>query len=334
MTAHLHWLIPGKYNSISDLENSNLASVRMRAAIAVQSILGIGNKVTVTFGDIIPQQTSLLIIGKIGGDCSQVGRDLLWLQQLEKLNKSCVIALDYTDNHLEFETVMGHFYRKALRFIKIIITSSDYLALKVHSTNKEIYTIDDPIEIEITTARPHCSTPPRILWFGHSTNAVYLVDFINDNLCEFENLEMDILSNEPGLTLISKSVRNPKVNLNLIKWSLESMVRYANQCDICVIPSNLTDPRKLGVSSNRLITSFALGIPTAADLLPSYCMYSSFFVDLRSNEFREMLSNPNIFLDKALTARKLVAPSFTSLAIQKKWQSLLNEILRNRSIIT
>ena len=49
------------------------------------------------------------------------------------------------------------------------------------------------------------------------------------------------------------------------------------------------------MSSNRLITSFALGLPTAADNLPSYQKYSDYYVDIRSSNFFNLAENPLLF---------------------------------------
>lgn len=68
----------------------------------------------------------------------------------------------------------------------------------------------------------------------------------------------------------------------MAEWSIDTMREAAQQSDVCLIPSDTQDPRKMAVSANRLITALALGLPTAADRLESYAEFGEYFTDIRS----------------------------------------------------
>ena len=46
-----------------------------------------------------------------------------------------------------------------------------------------------------------------------------------------------------------------------------AMINTAKFCNLCIIPSDPNDLKKAVVSSNRLITALALGLPTGLPIL-------------------------------------------------------------------
>ena len=93
-----------------------------------------------------------------------------------------------------------------------------------------------------------------------------------------------------------------------------------------IIPSNPNDPKKAGVSSNRLITSLALGLPTAADKMDSYQEFNEFFTDIRSKEFGDLIDNPDIFHNQVIEAQNRIIPYFTKEAIGQKWMNFFEKL--------
>ena len=135
-----------------------------------------------------------------------------------------------------------------------------------------------------------------------------------------------VLSNESGLNFFQSSylkLLNPQ-QVKLALWSVDAMLQAAKLSDFCIIPSNLAIPSKIGASSNRLITSFALGLPTAADCLPSYQEFRDYFVDIRSSLFNDFLTNPLVFSDKVISAQSLVVNRFSAEKISSDWLKLLS----------
>ena len=110
---HIHILIPGIYKTHERLNESNLASIRLRSAIAAKYLSENGS--TISVGEFIPKISNIILVGKIGAN-DIIKRTKLWLDQIQSAkNKSVKIFIDYTDNHLGFESPMRSFYKKALK---------------------------------------------------------------------------------------------------------------------------------------------------------------------------------------------------------------------------
>jgi hypothetical protein len=89
---------------------------------------------------------------------------------------------------------------------------------------------------------------------------------------------------------------------------------------MCIIPSDLNNSKKVGVSSNRLITALILGLPTAADNLPSYKEFASYYCDLRGNSFKEMLRDPSRFSHMVTQAQTDLSQRFSMSTIEQDWK--------------
>jgi DNA helicase-2/ATP-dependent DNA helicase PcrA len=86
------------------------------------------------------------------------------------------------------------------------------------------------------------------------------------------------------------------------------MINTSKFCDLIIIPSDPNDPKKAGVSSNRLITALALGLPTAACVMESYKEYDQYFTDIDSEKFIELIDNPDKFHNQVLEAQDKINP--------------------------
>jgi len=109
-------------------------------------------------------------------------------------------------------------------------------------------------------------------------------------------------------------------------WSLDEMKRWATRCDLCLLPSDPTDPIKNGASTNRLVTALALGLPTAADIIESYREFSEYFLDIRSPEFPDMIRKPLKFSQKVAEAQEKICPRFSAHPIASAWSDLLEQL--------
>ena len=101
------------------------------------------------------------------------------------------------------------------------------------------------------------------------------------------------------------------------------MIDAARVCDLCVIPSDPADPKKRGVSSNRLLTALSLGLPVGADGVASYQEFRDFFVDLRSSAFTDLLRDPASGHQAVLEAQRRILPRFSMSSIGNQWAQFL-----------
>ena len=287
---HIHILIPGTYKTHEDLNVSNLASIRLRSAVVAKYLSQHGS--TVSVGEFVTEISNIILVGKIGANDIEK-RTKLWLDQIQSAkNKNIKIFVDYTDHHLGFESPMRIFYESALKLADYIITSSNYLKILLNNFySKEIFVIPDAIEVPVLS--PKISKTNNILWFGHASNIQYLINFIEKYTKPNDVCKLIILSNDNGLNILSNHQFQNSVGfeIELKKWSVEGLIAASKISDICIIPSDPADPRKSGASSNRLITSIALGLPTAAEMLPSYEEFSKYFFNIRSNSIFNIMSD-------------------------------------------
>jgi hypothetical protein len=322
---HLHLLVPGQYQNLYDLCNSNLASIRLRSALIAKFLSMAGWQVTA--GENTIEKPDILLIGKIGA-FNIAEREALWIKQITYAKtQGAKIYFDYTDNHLGFNSKMQSFCKSAAHLADHCITPSLYLAKALSAEiNCPISIIPDPIEVSLfPTKKIEIDVKRKLLWFGHATNIPYLLNFIENQLIDQDDFELMVLSNTDGLNIFKNHIFKKKYKIQIIlnQWSVENMIAASRITDICIIPSDPKDPRKAGASSNRLITSLSLGLPTAVDLLPSYTDFSEYCVDIKSEEFRKMLKHPTQFYHLVERAQMEIVPLFNQEPIGRQWVKLL-----------
>jgi len=324
MQKKIHWFNPG--NTSNDLEiliSSNLASTRLRTAVACKNF--ISKNYEVTIGDSIINEPNIIFIGKIGGD---IKRFEYWLNQLIKIKENKVkIYLDYTDNHLGFESPMRKFYEYFVKISDHIIVPSE----KMKDNIKNYWTgpttvIPDIVEVEMTSPKYNINKIPRLLWFGHASNIEYLVNYVKkESLIDNKKIHLTVMSNLNGLELFNKNLNfNSKFeNINLLRWSKEFMSEVAKKTDISLIPSSKEDPKKSGVSSNRLLTSLALGLPTLATTMPSYEEFDKYFLDINIYSINDMIKNLKIQKALVVKAQNTILKKYSKDNISELWLDLI-----------
>lgn len=323
---HLHWLIPSGPSIVSgSLEKSSMASIRLRSAPSISGAIKMGW--TTSYGESIQQAPSTLLIGKIGANNIE-DRQSLWLDQIRKAKETSKIVLDYTDHHLGFNSPMRNFYDAVLNEIDACVVSSKSMAnLLTSRWDGPIKVIEDPLEVKLSPPKLFTTKPVTFLWFGHPSNMDFLIQFLSTNFCIDDHIRVIVLSDDFGLNYFANArlISPAKIEVNLALWSLENMVEAAKISDVCIIPGDLSDPRKIGVSSNRLITALALGLPTAADHLPSYREFDNYYCDLRGTEFRKMLDDPLKFYSLVTSAQAEIMQRFSVSKIQQEWIDFLSD---------
>jgi hypothetical protein len=326
----IHWLIPGNFKSIDDISKSNMASIRMRAGLVKKYASDF--QIQLTLGDQVNLNADIIIVGKIGMDCRN-GRDNLWFRYLsEAHNKSKRIIIDYTDNHLEFiNSPVYLFYKNILPLTdKAVVPSCSMSILLSKFFAKEIIVIEDPLEIEsVPPKMPPSLNQLSLLWFGHASNISYLIQYLRNHLLCDVAVKLNFLSNNQGIELLlsHKHLLNTNNELNISEWTLQNMINAAKISDACLIPSDLNDPLKSGVSSNRLITAFALGLPVTADLLESYAPFSDYFHNIREEPLSLFIKQLNLYIKKCKLAQANIVGNFSNEVIAKKWLSMFKNSL-------
>jgi len=318
----IHWLVPYKINHNHEILNSNLASIRLRSALFN---LPIFKDYKVTFSENINDIDELdyLFVGKISASREDLFN--VWINYINSLrDKKTNIFFDYTDHHLDQKNLIGDFYKKAIKDDDLIITSSNKLKSHLIDSYKKITVIEDPIEIEIQKIKKNNSN--RFLFFGHPTNLKYLFEKI-PFWDQSKNYDLVIQTSDVGLNLIQEQSKyiqkTPNLNIHLQHWSIANMIQESVLSSGVIIPGDINDKRKNGVSHNRLITAFALGLPVAASKYESYLEFDNQFADIDDKkEFISFVKNPSLYQSRVKLAQKKIK-NFTKENLASKWLELV-----------
>ena len=324
---HLHIMSGGPDKQLSELFEDELASSRLRLFPAGRSAESMGW--TVSVGDHAPNQSSAVLVGKIPiFDFDK--RAPLWLAQLTDLARRKVrIILDYTDHHLGFDSPIKPFYRRALELADLCTVSHSALAKALYDasdiTADAICIVEDAIEYEFVRPghREKSTQPLAVLWFGHGTNFEFLARLCAD-WPETAPRDLHIVSSEEVRSFISNGYLEASLPLQIHfrHWSPSALSEAAAAVDVVVIPSSF-ESRKQFSSSNRLVTSLALGLPVVATALPSYQEFRDYFFELGSEAANNVFANPSLGHEKVAKFQKTFSSRFSIPSVQRSWASVI-----------
>jgi glycosyltransferase involved in cell wall biosynthesis len=326
--ATITWLCANRAKTLCELQNSNLASIRLRTAVSLEALVNHGSSCIVTDGSQY-QNTDLIIAGKIDY-ASDPSRPSRWLEYLsEGKRRGAEILIDYTDNHLCQESAAASFYKESFSITDRIITSSEALRREAKKYfSGDIVVIEDPIEVEIQAPKQKTNQFPNALWFGHASNLRYLISYLEKvtrnslrNLTALSNFE-----NSPFLTKnLVNAAKSANIALKIIPWSNENLIKHSKTCDVCILPAGINDDRKKGASLNRLLTALALGIPTAAHVLESYLKFGEFFFDLSSGDYPDFIRRFDEYHAKTAHAQTIIKRDYTKNILGSTWVKSLEK---------
>ena len=172
---------------------------------------------------------------------------------------------------------------------------------------------------------------PQLLWFGHASNIEFLIKYIQkENIINNVKLHLIVMSNINGIQILNNSISNCNLSKNMTSliWSKNLMSEVARKTDICIIPSSQEDPRKSGVSSNRLLSSLALGLPTLSTSMPSYQEFNKYFLDIDLFSIEYMINNIGKQQELVANSQKEVLERFTNNSIGKLWFNLIESQMK------
>lgn len=329
----IEWLCATPAKRLQDLQQSNLASVRLRTAVGIQAGNALGLRHLLSDGRTnFPAQ--MAVVGKIDY-VSDPARPARWLQRLKDLKtRGASVMIDYTDHHLSGQTPAAAFYRDALPLADTILASSARLGeYLLQHTGRKAVILDDPIEVSLQSPRARNNPIKTILWFGHASNLPYLFDYLLTRYRANGKHRLIMMTNlHPLPDQYVQALNAPHLaalDIHVIPWSISDMLTASRLSDLCIIPAGVADPRKSGASANRLLTALALGLPTAADPLDSYMPFANSFIDLQQADLDSMLETPELHFPSVIEAQQLIANQHTMVAAQMRWQQVLASAQRH-----
>lgn len=326
----VQWLLAGNPRNIDEVKKSNLASIRMRAALSLEcNDIDISVKLLNNLK--LDNDTNILGIGKLTL-ISNPEQANIWVDIIkEHKKKGGRVFIDYTDHHLRDSnknTDIYNLYKEILSFTDYCVVSSRYLENAINKiTNIKSHIIEDPLEFEICNPKDEIRSTPTGLWFGHASNLNYLFDFLISRFNPKYKTKIYILSNlypfPDDLNIYLSNNISPNLELIVKPWNLSDMKSTASLSDFCIIPCGMGDERKEGVSSNRLITALALGLPCFADSPLSYSEFIEYFSPLNDNIINSFITEPTKYLKKTKDSQDVIKTRFSKKTIINEWHRFM-----------
>lgn len=317
----IHILAPGA-KSVDELGSSNLASHRLRLAVAAKGFRDSG-ECSVLVGDQLTETPDALLVGKIGAQQIE-SRAPLWLKAMQDVrNAGGRVILDYTDNHLGHQSVMTAFYSQAV-FVaqRIVVPSEGMSAALPGSLQTQVTVIPDALEYEPVPPR---KTSTKIgVWFGHGSNVPYLLDYFQKHAVAHYFDSLIICTDATTLAAISKSqALKCMPPVQGIVWSVENQREALLAADFAFLPVGLNDPRKAGAGLNRLLTGLCLGLPVLTQRLNSYASFNNFFTDIDKSVWPAIITNLDSSRQVVREAQIQCVPRYSRLTLAENWNEFL-----------
>ena len=201
-----------------------------------------------------------------------------------KMTGSKIILL-YSDNHIADKSSLKDIYKDFAFFADAVVCPTKTLEKQFRSaTNfqREIFVVEDPWSLAEYTYIKNTTSCLRLAWFGSSLNIPYLareLPKILDKKSVPFNFELSILSSKFAIQKLEAFVKKIEFDktaykINFIEWDdLKQPSQLKNlliKSELALIPSDPKDPRKAGVSHNRLVDASRCGCIPIASPMESY----------------------------------------------------------------
>lgn len=228
------------------------------------------------------------------------------------------------------------FYAAVLKMCDAVVVNSEKMAEFVAP-----YTSHRPLVIEDAIlgppGKPMFSPDSRLelVWFGHSSNLRYFRGCL-DSLVLFamqRRCRMTVITNAGrGAEELASEIQArfaPALEARFIPWSLEATRIALRRCDLVLIPSDPSDPKKAGASANRIAETLNAGRFPVASPLPSYLPFgdSAWLGHDMVEGIRWALANRGEALARIRRGQALVAEKFAAEKIGRQWREFFESLV-------
>jgi glycosyltransferase involved in cell wall biosynthesis len=139
--------------------------------------------------------------------------------------------------------------------------------------------IHDSVSSELKTDYT-AGSPFKLVWEGLPAN-IYQLKLIRDALCHLNaahQIELHLVTDLMGYRFLgklwqvssSKTAQQIYDRVKVHEWKKESCAKIISQCDVAVIPIDLSDPFVVGKPENKLLFLWRMGMPVVTSSTPSY----------------------------------------------------------------
>ena len=257
------------------------------------------------------------------------------------------IVLDCCENPFIDNLPPGSTLANAARFLEVVrslvdvvVTNSEMMANHLRPRfAAPIRVIPDPVEGLAGMPKFLNRRPVRMVWFGHVTNYDYLKPWINElwSYSQRSSMQLTLVTSPDSIAqdvLNENTIKQlnaqtqPKLMFKLRPWSLEGVRENLEHADLVFIPSDPSNPRKNGASSNRLATALWLGrFPIASPVdsyreFGDYCWVGSNLVE----GIDWALTHPDEVLERLQAAIPVIESRLSVQAVGDCWLRLFSDL--------
>lgn len=216
---------------------------------------------------------------------------------------------DICDDH--FDRVDGPYYKKACELATVITCNTDRMQERIYNvTGRLAKIIGDPVTFPKLKPRVFKGEPPRILWFGHSTNVTSLSKWL-----PYMNQEITVVTDKP--------VQHPKIKF--IKWAPGVVEELISEFDIVFIPDNGA-PWNHTKSANRALDAVTAGCLVLAENEDIYGGIPGVEIVKNPTDFMKAISQwkdrPEYTEDYILAGQEFVRLKNSDEVIKEQWKAV------------
>ena len=243
----------------------------------------------------------------------------------------------YSDHVAKLKSIDSELYRNLLYLSDHVITPSKKLkhsAREISAKKLPISIIEDPCLLSKQDFKKlNNGETVQLLWFGNFPNLDYLLRELKNlfnQASKYNTFQLTILTSKNGIDFIQRKFNSDSIpsnwSLRLVIWNINNQPQQLelelSRANITLLPSDPHDPRKNGVSHNRLLDSIQGGCIAIASPVDSYLELSN--VSLIGENFPKLLNfateNYQLLCDKYTKHRDTALERFNPGLNIKKWE--------------
>ena len=167
-----------------------------------------------------------------------------------------------------------------------VVCSTEEHAVKIAFCSKNVHPVTDLLgEIECLSPRLRKSHRLDIVWEGLTATlpalrsiTPALRDLARDHEIRL-HLVTDLLAPRHMNRFLPRRTEDLiagwGIDIRLYQWSTDTLTEVANECDLAIVPVDLTNPMAVGKAENRMVIFWRLGLPVVASATPANVRASS-----------------------------------------------------------
>jgi hypothetical protein len=309
------------------LLHCDLASARLRMAVAASAWRAAGGA-----NRFVEGTASVSSLGQAGepahgGIC--VVPLPLWLEAIHAVKRRGMrLVFDICDYPFRSDQgAVPAFYKTALTLADAVVVNSVRMAEQMTPHfGKPVSVIEDAVLGEAAAPRFAPAARLNVLWFGHPSNLRFLEPWIHTLIeqgpkpCCLTVVTQDGYGAREAAAQLSAQLA-PAFEMAFVAWSLDATRRELERCDVAILPSDPSDPRKSGASANRLAEVLQAGRFAVASPLHSYLAFSdaAWIGENLLDGLKWALTNRDAVIARIHHGQALVREKYAMDAIGRQW---------------